>query len=349
MLLLVFGVPRLPAVLRPALPAPLVEARPAPGEARPSRHPAALRSAGPPSAQRGEQRHDPAEVLEHFWCRGAHAGRAPPLTAGGPRAQAQARLTDAREAVVAPLAAASARLRAGLGPPAAPQLAEPAAPRSAADDAAAWLGGALRPLRELVSASAPGAEGVSQPGSAPPLAVQEPEAEGAGAWVGGALRGLGLQWGSQARAESPRAVADGAAGAGRAAPAPAADELPLLGGALRRLQQVRARRMVPQTAMRLSITWAPSRRQRGALRPPARLCARSRAASAASDGPARRGEASQVLRAWCMTERSLCTSGGRAWSHGCLAHTVEAKAGLAWWQGFLRVEQEVGGPRVSSW
>ncbi len=30
MLLLVFGVPRLPAVLRPALPAPLVEARPVP-------------------------------------------------------------------------------------------------------------------------------------------------------------------------------------------------------------------------------------------------------------------------------------------------------------------------------
>ncbi len=186
---------------------------------------------------------------------GARAGRALLLMVTGPRTQAQARLTDVREAVVAPLAAASARLRAGLGPPAAPQLAEPAAPRSAADDAAAWLGGALRPLRELVSASAPSAEGVPQPGRTP--AVQEPEAEGAGAWVGGALRGLGLQWGSQARAESPRAVADGAAGAGRDASAPAADELPLLGGALRRLQQVRARRVVQLTAMRHLMTWAP--------------------------------------------------------------------------------------------
>ena len=118
-------------------------------------------------------------------------------------AQAQARLSDARDAVAGPLAAAGERVRRLVAPaadpkpnPSAPSLAD--APRALPAPSAgeeSWLGGALRPLRDLVGFGAPGA-GPAPPGLAD-ARRQLPEPLRAGApgigeesWLGGALRPL---------------------------------------------------------------------------------------------------------------------------------------------------------------
>ncbi len=73
---------------------------PCPREARPSRHAAALRSAGPPSTQRGERRPDPAAVLERTGVR---------------RARGQSALAHGHGAAHAGPGAADGRARSGGG------------------------------------------------------------------------------------------------------------------------------------------------------------------------------------------------------------------------------------------
>ena len=112
-------------------------------------------------------------------------------------AQAQARLSDARDAVAGPLAAAGERVRRLVAPagdpkpnPPAPSLAD--APRALLAPGAgeeSWLGGALRPLRDLVGFGAP-AVGPAAPSMAD--ARRQLPASGAGeeSWLGSALRPL---------------------------------------------------------------------------------------------------------------------------------------------------------------
>ena len=125
-------------------------------------------------------------------------------------AQVQARLADARERVVGPLAAASDRLR-HIGAPAAPPpgsltlphpnpslsgtplAAQPRTGLPAEDTADSWLGSALRPLRSLVPAPASSPDPMSKPSGMSSGMQQQGSLQAeqtAGSWLGSALRPL---------------------------------------------------------------------------------------------------------------------------------------------------------------
>ena len=80
----------------------------------------------------------------HPGCHHLQAARTP---------QAQVRLANARDAVAGPLAAAGERVRRLVAPaadPPAPSLADSRRQLPAPGAGESWLGGALRPLRNLV-------------------------------------------------------------------------------------------------------------------------------------------------------------------------------------------------------
>ena len=124
-------------------------------------------------------------------------------------AQVQARLADARERVVGPLAAASERLR-HIGAPAAPSPGSPALPHPnpssagtlsatqprrglpAGDTADSWLSSALRPLRSLVPAPASSPDPETKPSGMSSGAQQGSlqSEQAADSWLGSALWSL---------------------------------------------------------------------------------------------------------------------------------------------------------------
>lgn len=126
------------------------------------------------------------------------------------RAQVQARLADARERVVGPLAAASERLR-HIGAPAAPSPGSPALPRPnpsssgalsatqpltglpAEDTSDSWFSSALRPLRSLLSAAASSPDSETKPSGMSSGAQQQGSLQSeqtADSWLGSALWSL---------------------------------------------------------------------------------------------------------------------------------------------------------------
>lgn len=126
------------------------------------------------------------------------------------RAQVQARLADARERVVGPLAAASERLR-HIGAPAAPSPGSPALPHPnpsssgtssatqpriglpAEDAADSWFSSALRPLRSLVPAPVSSPDPETKPSGMSSGTQQQGSLQSeqtADSWLGSALWSL---------------------------------------------------------------------------------------------------------------------------------------------------------------
>lgn len=124
------------------------------------------------------------------------------------RAQVQARLADARERVVGPLAAASERLR-HIGAPAAPSPGSPALPHPssagtlsatqpriglpAEDTADSWFSSTLRPLRSLVPAPASSPDPETKPSGMSSGTQQQGSLQSeqtAESWLGSALWSL---------------------------------------------------------------------------------------------------------------------------------------------------------------